>query len=81
MVITYKFFKQFSPELLKDFCKQYKKEFFKFGSILERGRTMFKRSHSLMINFAYWFINILFHFEVDKRSGIPIGENLEEAKK
>jgi hypothetical protein len=34
-----------------------------------------------MINFAYWFINILFHFEVDQRAGIPIGENLEEKKK
>ena len=30
------------------------------------------------INFAYWYINILFHFEVDKRIGIPVGENLEE---
>jgi hypothetical protein len=34
-----------------------------------------------MINLAYWFINILFHFEVDQRAGIPIGENLEEKKK
>jgi len=42
---------------------------------------MLKRTRSFMINFAYWFINVLFHFEVDKRSGIPIGENLEEKKK
>ena len=73
--------KQLSPEALRAFCKQYKKEFFRFGSIVKRGITMLKRTRRFMINFAYWFINILFHFEVDKRSGIPIGENLEEKKK
>lgn len=73
--------KQLTPESLRALCKQYKKEFFKFGSIIKRGRTMFGRTHKFTINLAYWFINILFHFEVDKRSGIPIGENLEEKKK
>lgn len=73
--------KQLTPESLRQFCKQYKKEFFRFGSIWKRGMTMLGRKGSFMINFAYWFINILFHFEVDKRSGIPIGENLEETKK
>lgn len=73
--------KQLTPESLRQFCKQYKKEFFRFGSIWKRGMTMLRREGSFMINFAYWFINILFHFEVDKRSGIPIGENLEETKK
>ena len=73
--------KQLTPESLRSFCKQYKKEFFRFGSIFKRGITMVKRTHRFMINLAYWFINILFHFEVDKRAGIPIGENLEEKKK
>ena len=73
--------KQLTPESLRMFCKQYKKKFFRFGSILKRGITMCRRSHRIMIHLAYWFINILFHFEVDKRSGIPVGENLEEKKK
>ena len=73
--------KQLTPESLRSYCKQYKKEFFRFGSIFKRGITMVKRTHRFMINLAYWFINILFHFEVDKRAGIPIGENLEEKKK
>ena len=73
--------KQLTPEQLRDLCKKYKKEFFRFGSIFRRGWTMLRRARGLRINFAYWFINILFHFEVDKRSGIPIGENLEESKK
>ncbi len=73
--------KQLTPDALRTYCKEYKRKFFKFGSIFKRGRTTFKRTHKFMINFAYWFINILFHFEVDKRSGIPIGENLEEKKK
>lgn len=73
--------KQMTPDELRSYCKSYKKEYFKFGSIFKRGRTMRKRNKGFMINFAYWFINILFHFELDKRSGIPIGENLEEKKK
>ena len=73
--------KQLSPEELRTLCKQYKKEFFRFGSIFRRGRTMFSRTRRPLINLAYWFINILFHFEVDKRAGIPIGENLDEKKK
>ena len=42
---------------------------------------MHKRSKGFLINFAYWAINMIFHFEIDKRFGIPIGENLEEKKK
>ena len=73
--------KLLTPEELKDFCKLYKKKFFTFKSIFKRGCTLFKRTKNFMINFAFWFMNILFHFEVDKRSGIPVGENLEEKKK
>lgn len=73
--------KQLTPEQLKEYCKLYKKKFFTFKSTFKRGITLFKRTKNLVINFAFWFINILFHFEVDKRSGIPVGENLEEEKK
>lgn len=73
--------KQLSPEKLRDLCKTYKTKFFAFKSIMQRGGTCFKRTKNPMINFAYWVMNILFHFEVDKRSGIPVGENLEEIKK
>ena len=70
-----------TPEELKEYCKAYKKKFFTFKSTFKRGKTLFKRTKNFMINFAFWFMNILFHFEVDKRSGIPVGENLEEKKK
>lgn len=70
-----------TPEELKEYCKAYKKKFFTFKSTIKRGRTLRKRTRNFMINFAFWFMNILFHFEVDKRSGIPVGENLEEKKK
>ncbi len=73
--------KLLSPEQLRFYCKEYKKKFFKFGSIFKRGFTLLKRTRNPMIIFAYWFINILFHFEVDKRAGIPVGENLEEELK
>ena len=67
-----------TAEELRALCRKYKTRFFKFGSIFERGITCFKRTKKLYINFAYWYINILFHFEVDQRIGIPVGENLEE---
>lgn len=66
---------------LRALCRKYKTKFFKFGSIFARGWTCFKRTKKPLINFAYWYINILFHFEVDQRIGIPVGENLEEKKK
>lgn len=73
--------KQITSEHLRACCKGYRKKYFSFRSIIKRGRTMHKRSRGFMINFAYWAINIIFHFEIDKRFGIPIGENLEEKKK
>ena len=73
--------KLMTPEELRDYCKLYKKKFFTFRSTFKRGRTLFRRTKNFMINFAFWFMNILFHFEVDQRSGIPVGENLEEGRK
>ena len=73
--------KQITAEQLRACCKGYRKQYFTFRSICKRGRTMHKRSKGFLINFAYWAINIIFHFEIDKRFGIPIGENLEEKKK
>lgn len=73
--------KQMTSDHLRACCKDYRKKYFRFGSIWRRGGTMHKRSKGFLINFAYWAINIIFHFEIDKRFGIPIGENLEEKKK
>lgn len=73
--------KQVTAEELRALCRKYKTEFFRFGSIFRRGLTCFKRTKKPLINSAYWFINVLFHFEVDRRIGIPVGENLEEKKK
>ncbi|MBQ9152069.1 MAG: B12-binding domain-containing radical SAM protein [Clostridia bacterium] len=73
--------KQMTPEDLRKFCKEYKNDFFRFGSIFKRGMTLLRRTRGFWINFAYWFINVVFHFEVDRRVGIPIGENLEDRKK
>ncbi len=73
--------KSVSAQELKALCRKYKTLFFSFGSIFSRGITCFRRTKKPYINFAYWYINILFHFEVDKRIGIPVGENLEEMVK
>lgn len=73
--------KKMTPEELRAYCKKYRKYYFSFGSIFRRGFTLLRRTHRPLINFAYWFVNVVFHFEVDRRSGIPVGENLEEIKK
>lgn len=73
--------KLISDQELKRLCKLYKTKFFTFGSIFKRGITLFKRTKNPLINLIFWQMNILFHFEVDKRAGIPIGENLDERKK
>ncbi|MBE5888215.1 MAG: B12-binding domain-containing radical SAM protein [Lachnospiraceae bacterium] len=73
--------KQMTPEELRGYCKEYRKRYFSFSSIWKRGKTMGRRSKRILMNLAYWMINVLFHFEIDKRSGIPVGENLEEEKK
>ena len=73
--------KQLTAEQIKEFCKAYKKKFFSFKSIFKRWKTLKTRTKNKTMRWAYWVTNVLFHFEVDKRSGIPVGENLEEIKK
>lgn len=73
--------KNISPELLRSYCRDYKKEFFRFPFILRRGAALMKRTHRPFMHFAFLATNLLLHFEVDRRVGIPIGENLEEKRK
>ncbi len=73
--------KGMTPEELRAHCKGYKNIFFRYGSIFKRGWTLLRRTRNFWINFAYWFVNVTFHYEVDRRVGIPIGENLEETRK
>ncbi len=73
--------KSLTEDELRGLCGKYKKKFYTFGSIIRRGFAMFKRTKNFSINWIYWGMNILFHFEVDKRIGIPVGMNLDEKKK
>lgn len=70
-----------TPEELSDLCAKYKRKFYTFPSIMRRVPALWKRTRNIKLHAAYWFINILFHFEVDKRLGIPLGKNLDEVKK
>lgn len=73
--------KLLSPEALSAHCKDYKKRFFTFRSIFQRANTLRGRTRRAYIHFAFWVANVLLHFEVDKRYGIPVGGNLDEARK
>ncbi|MDR2133165.1 MAG: B12-binding domain-containing radical SAM protein [Clostridiales Family XIII bacterium] len=70
-----------TPGELRDLCGRHKREYFTLRSIFGRLPTLFSRTKKPMLHLAYWAMNLLFHFEVDKRIGIPVGENLDEAKK
>jgi radical SAM superfamily enzyme YgiQ (UPF0313 family) len=70
-----------SPDELSALCAKYKHKFYTFRSILKRLPALCARTKNIKLHAAYWFINILFHFEVDKRLGIPLGKFLDEAKK
>ncbi|MEE3343226.1 MAG: radical SAM protein [Bacilli bacterium] len=63
---------------LKELCREYKKKFFTIGFIFKRWIALIKRNKNPIIHVIYWYMNILLHFEVDKRIGIPIGKNLDE---
>jgi len=73
--------KLLTPGELSALCKRYKKYFFGFMSIFERAKTLKTRTDRPSIVRAYWLANLLLHFEVDKRYGIPLGGNLDEVKK
>jgi len=76
----------FSPKRITDtelrqLCRLYKKKYYTLPSIVKRGLTLWLRTQKPLIHLVYWYQNILFHFEVDKRYGIPVGMNLDEPKK
>lgn len=73
--------KRLTPEELKTLCKSYKGKFYAFPSILRRGRLLHRRCGIGWVRLVYWVMNVLFHFEVDQRFGIPLGGNLDERRK
>jgi radical SAM superfamily enzyme YgiQ (UPF0313 family) len=70
-----------SSRELSALCGTYKQKFFTFGSIFRRAPALLARTKNPLLHIVYWYINLLFHFEVDKRIGIPLGKNLDEARK
>ena len=76
----------FSPakvtaEELSALCGKYKRKYYSLHSIIRRFSALFSRSKNPLLYAAYWYTNVLLRFEVDKRIGIPLGENLDEDKK
>jgi len=70
-----------SSDSLTATCVEYRKRFHTWRSIFRRSLALWGRSARPRTHLAYWAVNLLFHFEVDKRSGIPVGLNLQEAGK
>ena len=73
--------KLLTTDELRELCREYKTKFFTFKSIFKRWIALLKRNKNIMLHFVFWYMNILLHFEVDKRIGIPVGHNLDEEYK
>jgi radical SAM superfamily enzyme YgiQ (UPF0313 family) len=58
-------------------CVEFRKKYHTIPNIIRRSRALFPRKARGLTHLAYWAVNVLFHFEVDARSGIPVGMNLD----
>lgn len=72
--------KNMSAEKLSDMCRQARKEFASFPTVLKRGYMSMKRSSVLMWS-LFWAMNLRLGFEIDEKINVPLGGNLDELPK
>ena len=65
--------KSMSPEKLAQQCLWARQAFYKWGSIARRGRAAVNR-RSLFVLWNYWAINAMHHWDIEGRSGLPMGD-------
>lgn len=72
--------KKISPEKLSKACRDARKEFSSFKTVLKRGwQAMRQTSPALWM--LFWIMNLNIGSEVDKKMNVPIGKNLDELPK
>lgn len=72
--------KNMSAEKLSDMCRQARKEFASFPTVIKRGIMSMKRSDILMWS-LFWAMNLRLGFEIDEKINVPLGGNLDELPK
>ncbi|MBQ1349747.1 MAG: radical SAM protein, partial [Ruminococcus sp.] len=72
--------KKISPEQLSKACRDARKEFSSFGTVMSRGFASLGRTSPLLWG-LFWGMNLRIGGEVDRKMNVPIGENLDEFPK
>ena len=72
--------KKISPESLSRACRDARKEFSSFGTVMSRGFASLGRTSPLLWG-LFWGMNLRIGGEVDQKMNVPIGENLDELPK
>ena len=72
--------KNMSAGELSQYCREIRKEYASFPTVLKRGFYSMKRSSPLMWS-LYWSMNLRLGKEVDEKMKIPLGRNLDELPK
>ncbi len=72
--------KKISPEGLSRACRDARKEFSSFGTVMSRGFASLGRTSPLLWG-LFWGMNLRIGGEVDQKMNVPIGENLDELPK
>ena len=72
--------KKISPEGLSRACRDARKEFSSFGTVMSRGFASLGRTSPLLWG-LFWGMNLRIGGEVDRKMNVPIGENLDELPK
>jgi len=65
---------------LSQYCRDIRKEYARFSTVLKRGFYSMKRSSPLMWS-LFWSMNLRLGKEVDEKMKIPLGRNLDELPK
>ena len=73
--------KGLSSEELSQLCRQARKRFYAFPSILKRSFAVLQRSFDPLLYYYFWFLNLKLQEEVDGKLGLPMGEGLDELPK
>lgn len=72
--------KNMSPQELSRLCRQARKEFSSFLTVLKRSFGSISRSHPIMW-LLFWSMNLRLGKEIDEKMKIPLGRNLDELPK
>ncbi len=67
-------------ERLSTMCRQARKEFASFPTVLKRGLHAMQRSSPLMWG-VFWAMNLRLGEEIDEKMNVPLGRNLDEFPK